>query len=184
VGKPRQRAFGLVLIEIGLWGTFLIPGLIYSLWRVSRGSKAAACRTCGAAALVPISSPAGRRIVGTLVVLALAGCDLLAPDVDAENRRPLLPVPPEYPTWYAEVERCLDSSGAYKSVRWHVASAIYTDGAPINAYISLPHAITIHRDALTAEHTVKHEMVHHVLQQGNEIHDKRGNVPCEVEAIS
>ncbi len=52
-GKTVTR--GAMLIEIVLWLCFLVPGLIYSIWRHS--SKYKACASCGRRALVPPSSP-------------------------------------------------------------------------------------------------------------------------------
>lgn len=58
-GKPKRVAPGSIVVEIGLWILLLVPGLIYSLWRVS--SKYDACPACGSKHLVPASSPVGQR---------------------------------------------------------------------------------------------------------------------------
>ena len=61
VGKPKKTARGSFLVEIGLWLLFLLPGLIYSLWRLS--TKRPTCRTCGAGdSMVPLYSPRGRQL--------------------------------------------------------------------------------------------------------------------------
>ena len=52
-GKTVTR--GSILIEIILWLCFIVPGLIYSIWR--QGSKYKACASCGARTLVPPESP-------------------------------------------------------------------------------------------------------------------------------
>lgn len=57
-GKGRTRTRGSLLIEIVLWLCFLIPGLIYSIWRQS--SKYKACARCGASTLVPVNSPVAK----------------------------------------------------------------------------------------------------------------------------
>lgn len=57
---------GNVAIEIILWILFIIPGLIYSLWRIN--SRHDACRACASTVLVPIKSPAAaqhRKALGT-----------------------------------------------------------------------------------------------------------------------
>lgn len=54
-GKGKTHTRGSLLIEIVLWLCFLVPGLIYSLWR--HASRHKVCASCGAAALVPLSSP-------------------------------------------------------------------------------------------------------------------------------
>ena len=61
VGNPKMVPPGSLLVEIGLWICFLVPGLIYSLWRV--GSKRPTCRRCGAVnSLVPLDSPRGLEL--------------------------------------------------------------------------------------------------------------------------
>lgn len=61
VGAPRKVAPGSFLVELALWICFILPGLIYSLWRVS--SKRPTCRACGAIrTMVPLQSPRGRQL--------------------------------------------------------------------------------------------------------------------------
>ena len=57
-GRGKTKTRGSLLIEVVLWICFLVPGLIYSLWRHS--SKHKVCGACGAAALVPLNSPVAR----------------------------------------------------------------------------------------------------------------------------
>lgn len=59
-GPTRRETPGSILVELVLWLCFLIPGLIYSLWRVS--ARRSVCAVCGAATLVPENSPVGRRL--------------------------------------------------------------------------------------------------------------------------
>lgn len=62
-GKGKTRTRGSLMVEIVLWLCFLIPGLIYSIWRQS--SKHKVCASCGSSTLVPLSSPvavAARRV--------------------------------------------------------------------------------------------------------------------------
>lgn len=58
-GKTKTRTPGSILIEIVLWLCFLVPGLIYSLWRHS--ARKQVCGSCGATTLVPQGSPAAAR---------------------------------------------------------------------------------------------------------------------------
>lgn len=58
-GAGRTKARGSMLVEVVLWCFFLVPGLIYSVWRI--GSKHKVCATCGAATLVPLKSPVAQR---------------------------------------------------------------------------------------------------------------------------
>ncbi len=61
-GKPKRVTRGSMLVELALWLCFLVPGLIYSLWRLT--TRYDGCRVCGAAEVVPANSPAAQRIIG------------------------------------------------------------------------------------------------------------------------
>lgn len=54
VGVPRTTTPGSAAIELVLW-LFIIPGLIYSLWRWCDRHKT--CAACGSTALVPEGTP-------------------------------------------------------------------------------------------------------------------------------
>lgn len=43
-GKPKVKTRGSVAIELVLWCCLLIPGLVYSLWRVT--SRVKICAHC------------------------------------------------------------------------------------------------------------------------------------------
>lgn len=60
-GGGKSQVKGSLGIEIVLWLCFIIPGLIYSLWRL--GSKHKACATCGSKELIPVNSPMGQKII-------------------------------------------------------------------------------------------------------------------------
>lgn len=60
VGTPKTVTRGSIFIEIILWLCFLVPGVIYSIWRLTTRHKA--CRACGAPNLVPLSSPVGQKL--------------------------------------------------------------------------------------------------------------------------
>jgi hypothetical protein len=59
---PKKRTKGSFGIEVVLWLAMIIPGLIYSLWRLTTTAKV--CKACGSENIVPADSPAGRRITG------------------------------------------------------------------------------------------------------------------------
>lgn len=59
VSNGRRHVPGSILIEILLWLCFLIPGIIYSIWRLSSAKKA--CSSCNASGLIPVTSPRARR---------------------------------------------------------------------------------------------------------------------------
>ncbi|ACL71485.1 hypothetical protein Tgr7_0387 [Thioalkalivibrio sulfidiphilus HL-EbGr7] len=58
--KARTHTRGSIFIEILLWLMFIIPGLIYSIWRLTTRGKV--CGVCGSADLVPLTSPAGQEL--------------------------------------------------------------------------------------------------------------------------
>ncbi len=60
VGEPCRVTKGSIWIELILWLCFLVPGLIYSVWRLS--TRYDACRACGGTGLVPLDSPVGRTL--------------------------------------------------------------------------------------------------------------------------
>ena len=57
-GKPKIKTKGSVVIEIILWICFIIPGLIYSIWRQT--TKYKVCPVCGAEGMIPLNSPKAR----------------------------------------------------------------------------------------------------------------------------
>jgi len=59
VGAPRKETPGSIWIEVVLWLCFVVPGLVYSIWRLSRRHEV--CRACGSAELLPLNSPLGRK---------------------------------------------------------------------------------------------------------------------------
>lgn len=59
-GSAKKVTKGNILIELFLWLCFLLPGLIYSIWRLS--SRHEACPKCGAQNLVPLESPRGKKL--------------------------------------------------------------------------------------------------------------------------
>ena len=61
IGSSKTAVKGNIFIEIVLWLCFLIPGLIYSLWRSS--SRYKKCTACGATTLIPLDSPVGLKLL-------------------------------------------------------------------------------------------------------------------------
>jgi hypothetical protein len=60
-GKPKKITKGSIFIELILWLAFLIPGLIYSIWRLT--TKYWACPRCRAPNMIPLDSPRGKKLV-------------------------------------------------------------------------------------------------------------------------
>lgn len=61
IGYPKTQVKGSLLVEIFLWIIFLIPGIIYSIWR--RASPKQVCRACGSTSIIPVDSPRGKTLV-------------------------------------------------------------------------------------------------------------------------
>jgi ribosomal protein S27AE len=67
IAKPKTLTKGSFLIEVFLWLLLIVPGLIYSLWRMT--SKAKVCPGCGNPNMIPTDSPmakAGMKRVAAL----------------------------------------------------------------------------------------------------------------------
>lgn len=62
VGRPKMTVQGSGCVELALWLLLIIPGLIYSVWRLS--SKRPACPNCSAPnSMIPGESPRAREIL-------------------------------------------------------------------------------------------------------------------------
>lgn len=60
VSVTRKRLKGSSIIEIILWLFFLVPGIIYSVWRLL--NRAYRCKACGSFLMIPTSSPVGKEM--------------------------------------------------------------------------------------------------------------------------
>ena len=60
-GEPKTITRGSTLIELILWLCLIVPGLIYSIWRLTTRQKG--CPACGAAGMIPVTSPMGKKLV-------------------------------------------------------------------------------------------------------------------------
>lgn len=61
VGNTKRDMKGSILTEFLLWCFFLLPGLIYSIWRHS--TVAQVCRNCGSPAVIPLGSPVAQQVL-------------------------------------------------------------------------------------------------------------------------
>lgn len=59
-GEAKRNTRGSFAIEIVLWLLLIVPGVIYSLWRLS--TRKNVCASCGADRLVPPASPVARKM--------------------------------------------------------------------------------------------------------------------------
>lgn len=60
-GDSKTITRGSIWIEIVLWLCFLVPGLIYSLWRLT--TKQHGCPSCGQTNMIPVNTPIGQSLV-------------------------------------------------------------------------------------------------------------------------
>ncbi len=60
-GETKQKNKGNGFIELILWFFFLIPGIIYSIWR--RSDKGNICPKCGNKAMIPLDTPMGQKLM-------------------------------------------------------------------------------------------------------------------------
>lgn len=59
--RGRNNTKGSFAIELVLWLFFLLPGLLYSIWRLT--SKERVCSQCGSSELIPVNAPRARQIL-------------------------------------------------------------------------------------------------------------------------
>jgi hypothetical protein len=59
VARPKRRAEGSSILELILWLLLIVPGVIYSLWRMN--SYYDVCRRCGSREVVPMNSARAKR---------------------------------------------------------------------------------------------------------------------------
>jgi hypothetical protein len=76
--RPRKITPGSFLIEIVLWLLLLLPGLIYSVWRISSAYEG--CPVCGGRSCVVLTTPAARAILERFKSSKVA-----SPEVSEEN---------------------------------------------------------------------------------------------------
>jgi hypothetical protein len=58
LGAPTTRVKGSFVIEVILWFCLLVPGLLYTVWRLT--TKEQVCPTCSAPGMIPADSPRAR----------------------------------------------------------------------------------------------------------------------------
>ena len=76
VWKKNRGSFGL---EVVLWLFFLLPGILYSLWRLS--GKVSTCPKCGSEDMVLISSPKAQAAINLSERVKCSFCaELIKPD--------------------------------------------------------------------------------------------------------
>ena len=59
VGPTKRTMKGSFAIELVLWLFFLLPGLIYSIWRLT--TKGRGCSVCGSEDVIPANAPLAKN---------------------------------------------------------------------------------------------------------------------------
>ena len=75
VGETKRSMKGSILTELVLWLFFLLPGLIYTIWRHT--TVAQVCKKCGSPAVIPVNSPVAEQ--------TLAGRGMTVAQVQAQT---------------------------------------------------------------------------------------------------
>jgi hypothetical protein len=61
LGRPKMKVKGSFIIELALWLCFLLPGIIYSVWRST--TRGPCCPQCGARDMIPKETPRGAALM-------------------------------------------------------------------------------------------------------------------------
>lgn len=61
--RAKQHTKGSLFLEIVTWCLFLLPGIIYSIWRLTTRRKV--CPQCGAENIIPANSPKAKAQLST-----------------------------------------------------------------------------------------------------------------------
>lgn len=61
IGGSKRYVPGSILIEILLWVCFLIPGVIYTIWRYSSSQNV--CKVCSMPTQIPARSPLAQKML-------------------------------------------------------------------------------------------------------------------------
>ena len=61
IGPAISKTPGSIFFEIVLWIIFILPGVLYSIYRLI--SKKQVCSVCESDQLIPIDSPRGKELV-------------------------------------------------------------------------------------------------------------------------
>jgi len=60
-GPSETVTPGSFLIEVFLWLCLMLPGMLYSVWRLTNRHQA--CPSCHQTTMIPIASPIGRQLL-------------------------------------------------------------------------------------------------------------------------
>lgn len=81
VAPPKTVTRGSVLIELVLWCFLIVPGICYSLWRLT--TRYRACRGCEAPTVIPLNSPIAQQRLAQKAEPGLVPCPSCAEKIQA-----------------------------------------------------------------------------------------------------
>ena len=61
VGKVKNLTKGSFMIELLMWIFFIIPGIIYTIWRLTTQQKV--CSKCNSPSIIPVDTPKGQELL-------------------------------------------------------------------------------------------------------------------------
>lgn len=64
-GQPAVRTRGSFAIELVLWLCLILPGLVYSIWRIT--SREQVCPACKSPGMIQVNTPRGQQLVAQFV---------------------------------------------------------------------------------------------------------------------
>jgi len=114
--------------------------------------------------------PSFRVLFGVGLVLLVVGCDEPAgPKINADGLRRIEPQP-SYSSWWAEAQGCTGITASMDRITWWLASRL--PGSAVGVWVA-PHDIVFLPEYHLVKTVVQHEMVHDLLQQGEDAHQHR-----------
>jgi hypothetical protein len=110
VDAPMRQTKGSFWVELALWIFFCLPGLIYSIWRLT--SRQQVCPYCGHGNLIPAASPRGREMVDVYIPASKPGwshkfgrwCGRVARATGRGIHKVIVPEKPAAPKQVSETE--------------------------------------------------------------------------------
>jgi hypothetical protein len=117
-----------------------------------------------------------RILIAALTVTLSTACLFDGFAFELTDKRPIAPLE-EYPAWWSATEACSGEGGDFARVRWYTAVGINYDGAFARGVWLPPHDIVLLRGYEDDEETVRHEMLHDLLD-GDSGHEKPAWARC------
>jgi hypothetical protein len=114
-------------------------------------------------------------LLGTVVGVA-GGCQ--AYSLSVTNKEPFQPLP-IYGEWWAATEVCSGRTGDLTRIEWFTATSITGDAVVARGVWTPPHQIILVRGYEESELTVRHEMLHDLLE-GDSDHTSTTWTTCDL----